>query len=122
MPVTKAAPNESAVLAKAVTRASEQLGFNQSELAQVIGLNRSTVSRMKSGRLGLPGGKERELGLLFVRIARALSTLTGSDEQVMRHFMRTENTATGGIPAQQMQTIMGLTAVLQYVDAMRGKL
>jgi hypothetical protein len=36
--------------------------------------------------------------------------------------MQTENLHTGGIPAEQVKSVQGLIAVLEYLDAMRGKL
>jgi hypothetical protein len=35
--------------------------------------------------------------------------------------MHTENRDTGGIPAEQVRTVQGLTRVLEYLDAMRGR-
>jgi hypothetical protein len=40
----------------------------------------------------------------------------------MQHWMKTENLHTGGIPAEQVKTVQGLTTVLEYLDALRGKL
>jgi hypothetical protein len=40
----------------------------------------------------------------------------------MRHWMHTENLHTGGIPEEQIKNVQGLTTVLEYLDAMRGKL
>jgi hypothetical protein len=35
--------------------------------------------------------------------------------------MRTDNLHTGGVPAEQVKTLQGLSRVLQYLDAIRGK-
>jgi len=40
----------------------------------------------------------------------------------MKHWMRTENLHTGGVPAEQVRTVQGLVGVLEYLDAIRGKL
>ncbi|TVQ68528.1 MAG: DUF2384 domain-containing protein, partial [Chromatiaceae bacterium] len=56
-----------------------------------------------------------------IRLARALFALTGGDEDWVRHFVRSPNKVTGGIPAEQIETIQGLMSVLQFVDAIRGK-
>lgn len=115
-------PARDAVLAKAVLRAAAQLGMNQSELGAVLGMHRSAVSRLgRNGALG-PETKQGELALLVVRLARALFALTGGDDNWMRHFMRSENVATGGVPLQQITTIQGLVSVLTFVDGIRGKL
>lgn len=110
-----------AVLAKAVIRAADQLGLKQSELAAVLGIHRTAVSRLKQQPSLHPESKTGELALLLVRVARALYALTGGDQAWIHHFMRSPNRITGGVPAQQMQSIQGLIAVLQYVDAIRAK-
>lgn len=116
---TQAAPQ--AVLAKAVLRAADQLGLRQADLAGVLGVHRTAISRLKQNPSLDPGSKQGELALLLVRMARALFALTGGDTDWMRHFMRTPNQATGGVPAEQITSIQGLVRVLQFVDAIRGK-
>lgn len=116
---TQANPN--AVLAKAVLRAAGQLGLRQSQLADVLGMHRTAISRMKSAQSLDPASKQGELALLLIRIARALFALTGGDLQWIRHFMHSHNHLTGGTPAEQITTIQGLMAVLRVVDALRGK-
>lgn len=116
-----ATPAADAVLAKAVLRAAEQLGLRQSGLAQVLGMHRSAVSRMKTAQSLDPASKQGELALLLVRLARALYALTGGDVQWIRHFMHSPNRVTGGVPADQIATIQGLMTVLRFVDAMRGR-
>lgn len=109
------------VLAKAVLRAAEQLGLSQSQLAEVLGMHRTGISRMKSKQSLAPESKQGELALLLVRIARSLYTLTGGDHEWSRHFMVSPNQLTGGIPAEQLKSIQGLVSVMQCVDALRGK-
>lgn len=118
----KPVPLPDAVLAKAVLRAADQLGLRQAQLAAVLGLHRTAVSRMKSAQSLDPDTKQGELALLLIRIARALFALTGGDLQWMRHFMQTPNHLTSGIPSEQITTIQGLMTVLRFVDAMRGKI
>lgn len=109
------------VLAKAVLNAADQLGLKQAELAAVLGVHRTAVSRLKQ-KLSLdPASKQGELALLLIRIARALYALTGGDKSWTRHFMHTPNQLSGGIPAQQVQSVHGLMQVLHVVDALRGK-
>lgn len=115
-------PEADAVLAKAVLRAAEQLGLRQAELAAVLGIHRTAVSRLKQSPALDPHSKAGELALLLIRVARALFALTGGDEEWMRHFLRTPNRLTGAVPAEQLQSIQGLVTVLQTVDALRGKI
>lgn len=114
-------PQPDAVLAKAVLSAAAQLGLKQAELAAVLGIHRTAVSRLKQNPVLDPSSKQGELALLLIRMARALFALTGGDTDWIRHFMRTPNKVTGGIPAQQIGQIQGLVSVLQFVDAIRGK-
>jgi transcriptional regulator with XRE-family HTH domain len=119
---TVTAPEAAVVLGKAVFRASQQLGLTQTELAAVLGLHRTAISRLKNNPNLDPDSKQGELALLLIRIARSLYALTGGDEDWIQHFMRSPNTATHGVPAQQISSIQGLVGVLQFVDALRGKI
>ncbi|KEA62592.1 hypothetical protein ADIMK_3064 [Marinobacterium lacunae] len=115
-------PKAENVLAKAVLNASKQLGLNQSELGSVLGIHRTAVSRLKSNLVLNPKSKEGELALLLIRLARSLFALTGGDQVWIRHFMRTPNRLTAGIPAEQIATIQGLMTVTRIVDGLRGKI
>lgn len=110
--------DQAGVLAEALINAGKQLGLNQAELGEIIGKDRTAIGR---GRID-PASKAGELALLFIRCYRALYVLVGGNPQQMRHWMQTENLHTGGIPAEQVKTVQGLTTVLEYLDAMRGKL
>lgn len=115
------APEPAAVLAKALLNAAEQLGLKQAELGAILGLDRTGISRLKQNPSLDPNSKKGELALLVIRIARALFALTGGDKEWIKHFMHSPNKVTGGIPAKQMESIQGLIQVLQFVDAIRGK-
>ena len=110
--------DQASVLAEAFANAGRQLGMSQAELGEIIGKDRTVISR---GRVD-PVSKAGELALLFIRCYRALYVLVGGDAQQMRHWMQTENLHTGGIPAEQVKSVQGLITVLEYLDAMRGKL
>ena len=114
-------PTQQSVLAKAVLSASEQLGLKQAELASVLGVHRTAISRLKQKQSLDPTSKQGEIALLIIRIARALFALTGGDTDWIKHFMRTHNTITGAVPAKQIASIQGLMTVVQFVDAIRGK-
>ncbi|MGE0858796.1 MAG: antitoxin Xre-like helix-turn-helix domain-containing protein [Gammaproteobacteria bacterium] len=118
---TETQPQPDAVLAKAVLRAADQLGLRQAELARALGVHRTAISRLKQSASLDPTSKTGELALLLIRVARSLSALTGGDPAWIRHFMRAPNRLSGGVPAEQIETIQGLVTVLQLVDALRGK-
>lgn len=111
-------PDKADILAKAFGNAGRYLGMSQTDLGEIVGKDRTAISR---GRVD-PGSKAGELALLFIRCYRALYALTGGDPAQMSHWMHTENRHTGGIPAEQVKTVQGLIAVLEYLDAIRGKL
>ncbi len=111
-------PDPASVLSEALVNAGKQLGMSQADLGNVIGKDRTAISR---GRID-PASKAGELALLFIRGYRALFVLVGGNPQQMQHWMQTENLHTGGIPAEQIKTVQGLIGVLEYLDAMRGKL
>ena len=110
------------VLAKALLNAADQIGLKQTELAAVIGLHRTGITRLRKSMMLEPASKTGELALLLIRAVRALYALSGGDPVWMQHFMRSHNQMTGGVPVEQIQSIQGLMQVVQYLDAIRGKL
>ena len=110
-------PDSGRVLAAALISAGKELGLTQAALGAVIGRDRTALSR---GQLD-PASKSGELALLLIRAYRALFVLVGGDRVVMRHWMQTENLHTGGVPAEQIRSVQGLTRVVEYLDAIRGK-
>ena len=116
------APHPDVVLTKAVLSASNRLGLRNRELALIIGASEASVSRLAGGRTIAPRSKEGELALLFLRLFRALDALTGGDESKSRAWLTAENQHLGGVPAERIHTVEGLVDVVQYLDAMRGRL
>jgi hypothetical protein len=116
------APDEAAVVSKALLRAAETLGLSSSELAAIIGTSESTLSRIRTHKRGpIPlGSKEGELALLFLRVFRSLDALVGGNESHARAWLHAENHHVGGVPLRRMKKIEGLVDVAEYLDAMRG--
>ncbi|HYN77538.1 MAG TPA: MbcA/ParS/Xre antitoxin family protein [Lamprocystis sp. (in: g-proteobacteria)] len=105
-----------AVLSKALLNAGRLLGLSQAEIGEVVGKDRTSITR------GLdPASKSGELALLLIRCYRSLYVLVGGESADLRHWMYTQNRDTGGVPAQQVRSVQGLTRVLEYLDAMRGR-
>ena len=121
-PVQRPAPRPEAVLATALLAAAERLGLRGRELAAVIGTSEATVSRLRFARGLDPRSKEGELALLFLRAYRSLDALVGGDDAKARLWLRAENEHLDGIPADRILTVEGLVDVVQYLDAMRGRL
>ena len=115
---------EAAVLTKAVRRTAERLDVSNADLGRMLGISASSVSRMNAGTyvLSLTAGKESELAALLVRLYRGLDAIVGGDDGASRSWLRTANTALGGVPLDMIQTVAGLNQVLMYVDAQRARL
>jgi predicted transcriptional regulator len=108
------------VLTRSARRAAELLDLTQKDLARVVGLSPATISRLPHRPLD-PGAKEGELAILFIRMFRSLDALVGGDVESARKWLHAENTHLSGVPAQMIQTVTGLVDVVEYLDAMRGK-
>lgn len=111
-------PERREVLTKAVLRAAEKLTLSNLQLAGVLGVSPSTVSRMRDAPLNKP--KATELGLLFVRVYRSLIGVVDSD-QAAAQWITSHNRHLGGVPSELIQTVTGLFRTLEYLDAMRAK-
>jgi hypothetical protein len=115
-------PEAALVVAKATMSAAGRLGLRHRHLAAVIGTSEASVSRLGSGRGLAPASKEGELALLFLRLYRSLDALVGGDDGKARAWLHADNTHVGGVPAERIRTVEGLVDVVQYLDAMRGRL
>ena len=115
-------PEAAPVLAKAAMNAAARLGLRNKQLAEIIGTSEATVSRMRGGRGLDPERKEGELALLFLRLFRSLDALVGGDDVKAREWLHANNDHVGGTPAVRIRTVEGLVDVVQYLDAMRGRL
>src|SRR5579862_7726336 len=122
--VARVAPTPEAgpVLAKAALNAAERLGLRNRHLALIIGSSEASVSRLQHGRGLDPESKEGELALLFLRLFRSLDALVGGDDAKAREWLHTDNEHVAGVPAERIRTVEGLVDVVQYLDAMRGRL
>jgi hypothetical protein len=116
------APDPGAVLAKAVLAAAARLDLRQRHLAAVLGSSEASVSRLQHGRGIDPASKDGELALLFLRLYRSLDALLGGDDAKSREWLHAPNDHLGGVPAERVRTVEGLVDVVQYLDAMRGRL
>lgn len=111
----------SAVLTKALFNAAEALGIKRGELGAIVGLDRTTLNRYRS-RAGIdPHSKTGELALILIRTYRDLYALFGGDLAQMRHWLDTENHHLNAIPRQLLASVQGLSNLVGYLDAMRGK-
>jgi antitoxin Xre/MbcA/ParS-like protein len=121
-PSVRRGPEPAPVLAKALLAAAGRIGVRNKQLAAIIGSSEASVSRLQHGRGLDPDSKEGELALLFLRLYRSLDALVGGDDAKARDWLHSENAHLAGIPAERIRTVEGLVDVVQYLDAMRGRL
>lgn len=123
MEATGKATERSAVLTKAVIRASEFLGLKRPELARAIGLSPSTLSRMYAGDYLLDEkSKNWELAALLVRLYRGLDAIMAGDERSLQAWMHNSNTELHDVPVNLIGNVAGLANVVSYVDAHRARI
>jgi transcriptional regulator with XRE-family HTH domain len=116
-------PQPSAVLSRAAVRAARLLDVSQVDLADVIGVSESTISRIANGQKRLePGSKPWQLAALFVRLFRALDAIVGSDDAAARAWLRGDNLALGGTPLELIREPAGLVRTVDYLDAARARI
>ncbi len=120
--VLRSQPDPALVVAQATLSAAERLNLTNRHLAAVIGVSEASVSRLQHGRGVDPQSKEGELALMFVRLFRSLDALVGSDDSKASAWLHAMNDHLGGVPAERIRTVEGLVDVVQYLDAMRGRL
>lgn len=118
----QAQPDQSQILAMAITNLKELLTISSDDLGQIIGVHRNTIDRLlKKGEIN-PQNKEGQFSLLLIRIYRSLFALNGGNNQAIKHWLTTKNRHVQGVPLEEMKTILGLSRVVNYLDAIRGKI
>lgn len=108
--------NDGAVLSKALLNAGQQLGLKREDIAQVVKRNRS--------RLGdgiQPDSGPGILALYLIRCYRSLYAIFNGNSEHIRLWMTGFNKGTGGVPIEQVKDVATLVHVMEYLDAMRGK-
>lgn len=112
---------DGALVTKAVLRAAGRLDLSNKELARILGLSESTLSRMGAGGYVLtPEQKPYELALLLVRLYRSLDSIVGGDAAAAKAWLRADNSVLGGAPLARIMSIAGLTETIAYLDARRA--
>lgn len=111
------------IVTSALCKAVQKLAFTQAELADILGVSKSTASRiMKGTHILKEDQKEYEIAVIFLRIFRSLDAITGGEDRVNLRWMRNENKALNGVPAALVKNLTGLMNVVTYLDAQRAKI
>jgi hypothetical protein len=114
-----AVPSDSAIVVRALVRAADRLDVSNKAVARIIGVSEATISRMRKGDYMLDG-KPLELAIMFIRLYRSLDAVVGGDDSVAKAWLRNENSILRDAPLDLIQSVSGLTDVIQYLDARRA--
>ena len=111
------------VLTKAILKLAAFYDFSGKDLSRIIGMSEATVTRLNQGKAFLsPHTKEGEIALLLLRVYRGLNSLLGNNHDKAKLWLKSDNSYFNQKPIEQLKSVAGLVAVVNYVDAMRGKL
>lgn len=112
------------VLTKALIRLVVAYGFKGKELSHIIGISEASATRLSKGeRLISEKTKEGELALLLIRLYRSLNALVGNDVAKAKAWLNSPNSYfSNTLPIDHIKRIEGLIDVINYLDAMRGKI
>ena len=113
--------NDDALVSKALLNAARRLEMTNIELAQVVGISESKLSRMDRKEAFVSrSGKEFDLALLFIRLYRSLDAITGGDGVTSASWIRNPNKAFNTVPVERMKSLEGLVDVVHYLDSRRA--
>ena len=113
--------HDEALMSKALLNAARRLEMTNIELAQVVGISESKLSRMDRQEAFVSrSGKEFDLAVLFVRLYRSLDSITGGDRVTSAAWIRNPNKAFDTVPVERMKSLEGLVDVVHYLDSRRA--
>ena len=114
---------EELVLSKALCNLAKFYSLTGKDLSKIIGISEPSASRLGQGKkLISPHTKEGEMALLLLRIYRSLNAMVGNNHEKAKLWLNSQNKYFRNKPIEEIKTIPGLIGVLNYLDAMRGKL
>lgn len=110
-------------LTKALLRALDHLNLERSEIAFILGVSESAVSRLYNHeRFINPSSKEGELAVLVLRIYKCLTSLFGNDVIQCQQWARNPNRHLNAIPIDLIKQTSGLMKVLNYLEFIQEKI
>ncbi len=113
--------NDETLVSKALLNAARRLEMTNIELAQIVGISESKLSRMDRQEAFVSrSGKEFDLALLFIRLYRSLDAITGGDRVTSAAWIRNPNKAFNNVPIVRMKSLEGLVDVVHYLDSRRA--
>lgn len=114
--------SRSQVLSKAVANVAHHLNLSSVQLGVIIGISQPSASRLMNSAYSLrENAKEWEMAALLVRLYRGLYSIVGSNDQLAKDWLMSENSSFGNqSPLTIIQTTAGLVHACDYVDAHRA--
>ena len=111
------------VLTSATLQAADLLEIKQAMLARLLGISTTQITRMRQGSYQLDeNSKAWELAALFVRLYRALDSITVNSLDEARAWLNSRNRGLNGEkPAALITSAAGLVRVVDYLDAARAR-
>jgi hypothetical protein len=119
---TQLKPKESYVLAVALENLKDILAISFEDLGKIIRIHRNTLREWFYNKHIDPQSAEGELSLLLIKVYRSLYALNGGNIDAIKHWLHTDNRHLKGCPFEIMKTVLGLSRVVIYLDAIRGKI
>ena len=116
----KSLPEKDTVLAKALVNLKETWGLTGVELAAIVGVDKSVISRLDETRVFHPDKKPGQLALMLIRVYRSLGAFLGDRMALQKEWLRSEHKVFNQTPIEAMKTPEGLAPVVMYLDSMRG--
>lgn len=111
------------VLTRAILKLAHFYELSGKELSAIVGISEASITRLYQGKKTIsPDSKEGEMTLLLLRLYRSLNSLVGNNHQKARLWLQNHNHYFNDIPLTHIKTITGLVEVVNYLDAIRGKL
>lgn len=111
-----------AILAKAILNVAHLYALSGKQLSEIIGLSESSTSRLQQGKKKIsPYSKEGEMALLLIRVYQSLNALLGNNHEKAKAWLNSGNRHFDKTPLEKLKTVSGLVEVVNYLDAMRGK-
>ena len=111
------------VLTSATLQAADLLEIKQAVLSRLLGISTTQITRMRQGSYQLDeNSKAWELAALFVRLYRALDSITVNSLDEARAWLNSRNRGLNGEkPAALITSAAGLVRVVDYLDAARAR-
>jgi len=111
------------VLTKALLRLVSYYDLKGKDLSQIIGISEASATRLHKGSKFISETtKEGELALLLIRLYRSLNALVGNDAAKAKAWLHSPNRYLSKKPLDAIKRVDGLVAVVNYLDAIRGKI